>query len=287
MLLNPLTLHLPKTPLEAARLYKELEDSKVLAGGTFLLNSMKLLKTKGTKTARNILSLAHVDGLKGVSFQGDTLTIKAMTRINELFESPLPDGHLKILHAVCRNISTNPIRNMATVGGNLTCRYTWTEMGAVMIALDAKMHFLGPDGKEEIMAPEDFFKNAARSEKLFTHVTIKTGQAARTAYRRVKKTIHVDIPLLAICVKTEIKGKKWYNTRVGINNGVAFAQRDPILEEFLNNSSSSANLGEEALEHLTKTIYDTRSTDYKQHMFRISLKSAIEELCHSRESGNP
>ncbi len=135
---------------------------------------MKLLKTKGTKTARNILSLAKVDELKGVSFQGDTLTIKAMTRINDLLDSPLPDGHLKILHTVCRNISTNPIRNMATVGGNLTCRYTWTEMGAVMIALDAKMHFLGPDGKEEIIPAEDFFKNAARSEKLFTHVTIKT-----------------------------------------------------------------------------------------------------------------
>jgi aerobic carbon-monoxide dehydrogenase medium subunit len=278
MLLNPLTLHLPKTPLEAARLYKELEDSKVLAGGTFLLNSMKLLKHKGTKTAKNILSLAHVDELKGVSFQGDTLTIKAMTRINELFESPLPDGHLKILHTVCRNISTNPIRNMATVGGNLTCRYTWTEMGAVMIALDAQMHFLGPDGKEDVISPEVFFKNAARSEKLFTHVTIKTQKDAKTAYRRVKKTVHMDIPSLAICIKTQIKGKQWYNTRIGINNGVAFAQRDAILEEFLNKSSSSPDLGQQALEHLTTAIYDTRSTEYKQHMCRVSLRSAIEEI---------
>jgi len=281
MLLNPLTLHLPKTSLEAAKLYKELEDSKVLAGGTFLLNSMKLLKTKGTKTARNILSLAKVDELKGVSLQGDTLTIKAMTRINDLLDSPLPDGHLKILHLVCKNISTNPIRNMATVGGNLTCRYTWTEMGAVMIALDAKMHFLGADGKEDIIAAEDFFKNAARSEKLFTHVSLKTQAGARSAYRRVKKTIHVDIPLLAICVKTEIKAQKWYNTRIGINNGVAFAQRDPVLEEFLNKSVSSPILGKEALEHLTTTIYDTRSSEYKQHMFRISLKSAIEEIARA------
>ena len=279
MLLNPLTLHLPKTSLEAARLYKELEDSKVLAGGTFLLNSMKLLKTKGTKTARNILSLAKVDELKGVSFQGDTLTIKAMTRINDLLESPLPDGHLKILHTVCTNISTNPIRNMATVGGNLTCRYTWTEMGAVAIALDAKMHFLGADGIEEIIAPEDFFKNAARSEKLFTHLTIKTQLNARTAYRRMKKTVHVDIPSLTLCLKTEIKGKQWYNTRVGINNGVAFAQRDPILEDFLNKSSSSSDLGKQALEHLTTSIYDTRSSDYKKHIFRVCIKSAIEELC--------
>ena len=279
MLLNPLTLHLPKTSLEAARLYKELEDSKVLAGGTFLLNSMKLLKTKGTKTARNILSLAKVDELKGVTQQGDILTIKAMTRINDLLDAPLPDGHLRILHTVCKNISTNPIRNMATVGGNLTCRYTWTEMGAVMIALEAKMHFLGPDGKEDIIEAEDFFKNAARSEKLFTHVTIKIQKEARTAYRRVKKTIHVDIPLLAICVKTEIKDKKWYNTKIGINNGVAFAHRDIALEEFLNKSSSSSELGKEALEHLTTAIYDTRSSDYKKHVARVSLKSAIDEIC--------
>ena len=281
MLLNPLTLHLPQTSLEAAKLYKELEDSKVLAGGTFLLNSMKLLKTKGTKTARNILSLAKVEDLKGVTFQNDILTIKAMTRINELFESPVLEGHLNILHTVCRNISTNPIRNMATVGGNLTCRYTWTEMGAVMIALDAQMHFLGGDGKEDIISAEDFFKNVARCEKLFTHVTIKAQDSSRAVYRRVKKTVHVDIPLLALCVKTDIKAKQWYNTRIGINNGVAFAQRDPLLEEFLNKSISSPDLGKESLEHLTTAIYDTRSSEYKQHIFRVSLRTAIEELCQS------
>ncbi|MDE1920550.1 MAG: FAD binding domain-containing protein [Candidatus Omnitrophica bacterium] len=281
MLLNPLTLHLPETRLEAARLYKELEDSRVLAGGTFLLNSMKLLKTKGTRTARNILSLAKVDELKGLDFQDGTLTIRAMTRIDELLSSPLPQGHVRVLHTVCRNISTNPIRNMATVGGNLTCRYTWTEMGSVMIALDAGMHFLGPDGKEDVIAAEDFFKNGARCEKLFTHVTIKTCPRSRSAYRRVKKTVHVDVPLLAVCVKTDLNGKQWYNTRVGINNGTAFAQRDRTLEEFLNKSRSSPQLGAEALEHLTGIIYDTRASEYKQHMFRVSLRSAIEEISMS------
>lgn len=280
MLLNPLTLYLPKTALEAAKLYKELEDSKVLAGGTFLLNSMKLLKTKGTKTAKNILSLAKVDELKGVSVREDTLTVRAMTRINDLLETPLPEGYLKILHTVCKNISTNPIRNMATFGGNLTCRYTWTEMGAVMIALNANMHFLGHDGKEEVINVEDFFKNAARSEKLFTHAAIKIEPSAKAVYRRVKKTIHVDTPYLAVCIKTQMKGNQWYNTKVGINNGVAFAQRDLVLEDFLNKSISSPDLGKQALEHLTSSIYDTRSSDYKKHIFRVSIKSAIEEICH-------
>jgi CO/xanthine dehydrogenase FAD-binding subunit len=279
MLLNPLTLHLPKNALEAAKLFKE-EDTKVLAGGTFLLNSLKLLKHKGTKTAKNVLSLAKVGDLKGIELKDGVLTIKAMTTITELFEHPILTGNLKVLHTVCRNISTQPIRNMATVGGNLTCRYTWTEMGAIMIALDAQMHFLSPEGKEVVIPAEEFFKNAARAEQLFTHVTIKHDQTASIAYRRVKKTMHVDVPLLAVCVKTNLKGKQWGNTRVTVNSGTAFAQRDYTLEEFLNKSQSVPELGKQALEHLTTAIYDTRSTEYKQHMFRVSIKSAIEEIVH-------
>ncbi len=278
MLLNELNLHAPKSAHDAAKLFKTLDDVKVLAGGTFILNSLKLLKTKGTKTAKNILSLAKVADLKGVSFNDGVLTIKAMTTITELFESPLLIDNLKVLHTVCRNISTNPIRNMATVGGNLTCRYTWTEMGAVMIALDAQLHFLKDDGSDIIVPAEDFFKNAARCEYLFTHVTIKHDPTAKLDYRRVKKTMHVDVPLLAVCIKTNISGKKWTNTRIGINNATAFAQRDAALETFLNQNQSAPDLGTKALEYITKDIYDTRSTDYKQHMFRVSLRQAIDVI---------
>ncbi len=278
MLLNPLTLHLPKTALEAAKMFKELEDVKILAGGTFLLNSLKLLKHKGTKTAKNVVSLAKADDLKGISFKDGVLTIKAMTTITELFECPHLKDNLKVLHTVCRNISTTPIRNMATVGGNLTCRYTWTEMGAVMIALGAQMHFLSPEGKESSMSAQDFFKNAARAEFLFTHVSIKHEPGVKVAYRRVKKTLNVDVPLLAVCVRTKLQGKQWGSTHVGINNGTAFAQRDNSLETFLDKNQSSPTLGAQAIEHLTKDIYDIRSSEYKQHMFRVSLRQAIDEI---------
>ena len=278
MLLNTLTLHSPKNTLEAAKLFAELKDVKILAGGTFLLNSMKLLKSKGIKTANNVLSLAKAKDLKGIYLNNGLLTIKAMTTITELFESDLTVDNLNILHTVCRDISTNPIRNMATVGGNLTCRYTWTEMGAVMIALDAQMHFLSAEGKESRITAEDFFKNAARSEQLFTHVGIQHDPTAIITYRRVKKTINVDVPLLAVCVKTNLRNNQWSNTRVSINNGTAFAQRDHTLEEFLNQSRSSPDLGARALEHLSKDIYDIRSSEYKQHMFRVSIQSAISEI---------
>ena len=278
MLLNSLTYHAPRTTAEAAKLYSELPEVKILAGGTFLLNSLELLKKKGTRTPLNILSLRKIADLKGVFSDNKTLTIRAMTHINDLFDSSHLTDNFALLRTVCRNISTHPIRNMATVGGNLTCRYTWTEMGAVMIALDAVMHFIDAQGAETTLGAEDFFKNAAKSDKIFTHVTIARDKAASIAYRRVKKSLHVDIPLLAVCVKTNFKGKQFTNTRVTVNNGINFAQRDYKLENFLNQSQCHPDLPQQALDHLEAAIYDTRSIDYKKYMFRASLKSAIKEL---------
>jgi len=281
MLLNSLTLHTPKTVAEAAKLYKELEESRVLAGGTFLMNSLKLLKTKGIKTPKNILSLSRVSDLKGISLDGSHMTIKAMTTITELFESALLTDNFKILQTICRNISTTPIRNMASFGGNLTCRYTWTELPVAMIALDAEMFFMDPSGKSSSMSAEDFFKNNARSEHLFTHAVIAKDPNARLVYRRVRKMSEVDQPLMTVLLKTSLKGKEWSQTRVVINTGTAFAQRDYQLEAFLNGKSSAADLGQQALDHLTADIYDTRSTEYKQHMFRVCIRQAIEEICKS------
>ena len=278
MLLNPLTFHSPETLPEAAKLYKDLGDVKILAGGTFLLNSLKLLKRKGTKTPQHVLSLRKIKELQGITLDKEQMTLKAMTIISDLFESPHLVDNFKVLKIVCRNISTQPIRNMATVGGNLTCRYTWTEMGAVMIALDAAMHFISADAVVSNMSAEDFFKNAARTDKLFTHLTIKRDPRAQIAYRRVRKTMGVDIPLLALCVKTNIKNNQFSNTRVSVNNGTSFAQRDYKLEEFLNASKCENAVAQEGLAHLDTNIYDVRSSDYKKHMFRVSLKSAMEEL---------
>src|SRR3989338_574982 len=278
MLLNPLTFHTPSTLDEAVRLYTTLDNSRLQAGGTFLLNSLKLIKRKGDKTPEHVISLNKIDGLKGASASNGELTIKAMTTISDLYSSPHLQGHLSVLRTVCKNISTNPIRNMATVGGNLTCRYTWTEMPAAMIGLGGCLHFRGRDGATQTLDAEEFFKNGAKTDKIFTHVTIASDPNASVAYCRVKKSPNVDIPLLSILIKTNFNRNTFAHTRVSVNNCVAFAQRDHKLEQFLDQSVCSPDIAQEALNHMDESIYETRSNDYKKHMFRVSIKSALREL---------
>lgn len=278
MLLNTISLHLPQSLDEALQLYGSLSNVRLQAGGTFLLNALKLQKRKGTKTPEHVISLNKIPELKGIESHPSELIIKSMTTVSDLFDSKDLSNNLSVLKTVCRNISTQPIRNMATVGGNLTCRYTWTEMPAVMVGLEAKLHFVGKDGQCEALLAEDFFKAAAKTDKIFTHVSINKNPKAVYAYRRVKKSQFVDIPLLSLLIKAEKEGGALVKTVVSVNNCVSFAQRDKKLEGFLNGRKITASLAREALDHLDESIYDTRSSDYKKHMFRVSVEEAVGEL---------
>lgn len=282
MLLKPFKLHTPTTLDSALNLYKGMESVRIQAGGTFLINNLKLLKKKGSKTPENILSLAHIHDLKGIGDSGSKVIIKSMTTIDDLLSSIILTESLSVLKTVARNVATQQIRNMATVGGNLTCRYTWTEMPAAMIALGADMYFVGGDGCEEVLPAEEFFKNAAKTDKIFTHVTIAKEPGAYAAYFRVKKSPYVDIPILSVCVKTRFHGRNFEDTVVAVNNGVAFAQRDRALEGFLNGRPATDQTAEEALARLDSSIYDVRSTDYKRHMFRVGIKTVLRELIQGR-----
>ena len=278
MLLNPITFHAPQTMEELKKLYGSLQNVRLQAGGTFLLNALKLLKRTGAKTPEHVISLRKIKNLSGIEVSKEALAIKAMTTIDDIFGSPLLEDNFALLKTVCRNISTQQIRNMATMGGNLTCRYTWTEMPAAATGLRTTLHFIGTNGQAVSMPAEEFYKNNAKTDKILTHVTIPRDPKATIAYRRVKKTQFVDIPLLSLIINTRFSDGQFKETVVAVNNCVDFAQRDRKLEDFLNGRKINGTIAQEALDHLTNEIYDRRSGDYKKHMFRISIRSAIEEL---------
>ncbi len=278
MLLNPCTFHAPKTLQSALELYATLKDVRLQAGGTFLLNSLKLLKRKEVRTPQHILSLRHINELKGISLEARELSIGAMTTIEDIGQSSLLTDHFSALRCVARDIATQPIRNMATVGGNLTCRYTWTEMPPVMIALGATMHLRETDGSEKDIGAEEFFRKEAKTGGILTHVTIPRNKDVRIAYFRAKKSPFVDIPLLSLCVTTRFEHNRFSDTVVAVNNAVTFAQRDRTLENFLDHNHASEEMLEEALGHRNEPIYNTRSNDYKKHMFCVGIKHTLRDL---------
>jgi CO/xanthine dehydrogenase FAD-binding subunit len=278
MILNSFQLHQPETIADTVNALKEYKGSRLLAGGTFLINQLKQLKKKGLKTPEHIISIDRVKELRGLEDNKDAVVIKPMSTIAECAENK----NLDFLKQACQNIGTTPIRNMATIGGNLTCRYTWSELPAVMIACEAALHFTGADEREEILTAEEFYAHNAKTDKILTQISIAKDSIHQINYQRVKKTLHLDVPILAVCINANYKKNKFADIRVAVNTGNQFAQRDKILEQFLHGKGGAGDAFiRKALENVDPHIISLLKDEYKEHMYGICIKNALNEIIRS------
>jgi xanthine dehydrogenase YagS FAD-binding subunit len=94
------------------------DRATVLAGGTELLNWVRL----GIAAPERVVDIGGLDELRGVSVDGDTLRIGALTTLNEIGEHPLVVAHAGALASACLQAASAQIRNRATLGGNVLQR---------------------------------------------------------------------------------------------------------------------------------------------------------------------
>ncbi len=125
MPVRALALERPASVEDACRLLAEAQgEGRALAGGTDLLVGLKL----GLPAPRLLVSIAHLDGLRGVRLMGSgALFVAAGERLAEVSASPLVRAHAGALAQACDRVAHPQVRWMGTLGGNLCldvrCRY--------------------------------------------------------------------------------------------------------------------------------------------------------------------
>lgn len=98
---------------EATRLARG--DTMILAGGTELLNWMRL----GIAGPGRLVDIGRLDQLRGIERGGDTLRIGALATLNEVGEHPEVLANAPVLAASCLKAASAQLRNRATLGGNV------------------------------------------------------------------------------------------------------------------------------------------------------------------------
>ena len=105
----------PNSLEEALDLLSEYgEEAKVIAGGTDLLVTMK----HRLLTPQYLLDLKGL-GLDFIEESQEVLKIGALTRLTTLTKSPLVRERFPVLAQAASCVAAPPLRNMATLGGNL------------------------------------------------------------------------------------------------------------------------------------------------------------------------
>jgi len=89
----------PTTLREALYLLSELEDAKVLAGGTDLLIDLRIRRYR----PKNIIDISRLKELKYIIDEGDKVRIGSLTTLQELIESPIIKsiGIWRLLVVIC------------------------------------------------------------------------------------------------------------------------------------------------------------------------------------------
>lgn len=132
-------LHLPSSAAEAADLLAD--GGWLIGGGTVVMPKVNT----GAVPVDHLISLRNA-GLTGIRVSANTATIGAATTLAEVGAHDL----LAVLHPVIRSIASPPVRNLATVGGNLLVPQPHGDLAVALLALDAQVDVVSAHGGRTI-----------------------------------------------------------------------------------------------------------------------------------------
>jgi aerobic carbon-monoxide dehydrogenase medium subunit len=173
------TYHKPASLDEIANLLGANEEAKLVAGGMTLVPTLKQRLARPS----DLVDLAAIASLRGVTDASDAIVIGAMTRHAEVNRSPIVKQGIPALAAMAGMIGDPAVRNRGTIGGSISNNDPAADYPAALVALGATVHTT----KREIPAESFFtgmFETALEPTEIVTSVRFpKTGAANYQKFR--------------------------------------------------------------------------------------------------------
>ncbi len=148
--------------------------------------------------------------LRGVKWEDGWFTIGASATVTDLKESPEMNAAFPHLQKHLKLVSSTPIRNMATIGGNLVNASPIGDMTIFLLALNATIFLQNTEGEVREIALKDFYKGYKTLDKSADEIltSIRFPQLTGNTYfnfEKVCKRTYLDIASVntAISLKME------------------------------------------------------------------------------------
>ncbi|AMN53394.1 carbon monoxide dehydrogenase [Roseibium algicola] len=171
------TYHKAGSVAEAASLMANADDGKFLGGGQTLLPTMK----QRLAAPSDLVDVTKIADMKGISANGDGVTIGAATSHFEVSTSDLVKQKLPGLASLAGGIGDPAVRHMGTIGGSIANNDPAADYPAALVALGATV----VTSKRELAAEEFFtgmFETALDEDEIV--VAVKFPGAAASAYAK-------------------------------------------------------------------------------------------------------
>lgn len=268
----------PESVSDAVKLLAQHGDeARAIAGGHSLIPMMKLRMAE----VGHLVDLQAIGDLKGISVDGGTITIGAMTTQHELIMSEALAKAAPIIREASLQIADPQVRYVGTIGGNVANGDPGNDMPGLMQCLDAIFVLTGPDGTREVAA-RDFYEaaylTAREDDELLVSIRFATPKGGY-AYEKQKRKIG-DYATAAAAVLIEKDAGKISAASIAMTN----LSDTPVYCQEASEAllgTDTGNPGIEAAVTAMKAAIDPQEdnrgpVEFKKHVAGVILRRAIE-----------
>src|SRR4051795_2669338 len=259
----PFAYHQPSDISDAVKLLSSVEDSKVLGGGMTLIPTMK----QRLAAPAAVIDLARMAALKGISDDGATVTIGAMTPHAALASSSIVQGRIPALAHLASEIGDPAVRNRGTLGGSVANNDPAADYPAAVLGLGATI----VTSAREIAADQFFrglFETALEPGEIIT--AIRFPVPLRAGYAKFKAPAS-RYALVGVFVAKFADG-----VRVAVTGAGSGVFRVPPMEEALSRSFDPSAIAAIRIDTdgLSSDIH--AEADYRAHLVTVMAKRAVD-----------
>jgi xanthine dehydrogenase small subunit len=173
-----------------------------IAGGTDLM----VQKAEELEESE-IDSFSEKNELKGIKVENDILTIGAATTLTQIKDSEVLREYIPGISMYLDLVASEPVRNMATVAGNIVNASPIGDFTIMLLALKADVVVKGPDGLRTFPLKELYtgYKKLTLKNDEFLKSVVVYHRPSLFSFEKVSKRRHLDIASVnsAMCISTE------------------------------------------------------------------------------------
>ena len=250
---------------DAVAKVKAAEDGKLLAGGMTLLPTLKNRLAQPS----DLIDLAKIDALRGVSVEGKEVVVKAMTPHATVAGSADVQKAIPALAVLAGGIGDPAVRHRGTVGGSVANSDPAADYPAAVLGLDAVV-----ETNTRKIAADDYFKalfeTALEPGEIITAVRFKAPDAAH--YLKFR---HPASGYAVVGVMVARYGAK---VRVAVTGAGPCAFRVKEMEAALEKSFAPASVANIKIP-ASGLLGDIHcSAEYRAHLVNVYARRCVEAL---------
>jgi carbon-monoxide dehydrogenase medium subunit len=245
------------------------EDAKVLAGGHSLLPLLKLRFARPSL----LVDIGRLDDLRYVREDGDRIAIGALSRHADLALDPVLAQGCGLLARTAGNVGDPQVRHRGTIGGSVAHSDPASDLGTILLTIDADFVARGPDGERTIPAADFFtgpFESALGPQELLTEIRVPKVEGGRYLKHVRRQQDWATVAAAAARLNGDV--------HVGLAAMGATPLRALAVEQALAGGASPAEAAEHAAEGADPPSDVSASSEYRAHLARVLTRQALEQI---------